>query len=114
MPEHPTGIPTQLSDEAIAWVVRLHSNRCTEEDFAHLAAWRRLSADHEQAYMEACRLWQDMGTALLGDRVPAVPVEMAGRPPVAARRRGLLRAGWALAATLMALAVLHHFHVTGP
>lgn len=114
MPEPPTGIPTRLSDEAIAWMVRLRSNRCTEEDFAHLAAWRRLSADHEQAYVEACRLWQDMGTALLGDRAPAVPVEAAGPPPVAARSRGLLRAGWALAASLTAIAILHHFHYTDP
>ncbi len=112
MPEHPAGIPKHLSNVAIAWVIRLHSNRCTEDDHASLAAWRRLSADHEQAYVEAFRLWQDMGTALLGDGAPAVPVETAGRSPRTARRRGLLRAGWALTASLTAIAILHHFHYT--
>lgn len=112
MPTHPFEIPKHLSDEAIAWVIRVHSKRCTEEDLARLAAWRRLSAAHEQAYLEASRLWQDMGTALRGDWVPAVPVETATRPPATAPRRALRRAGWALAASLAALALLHHFHYT--
>ncbi len=107
-------MPKQLSDEAIAWVIRVHSNRCTEEDRAHLAAWRRLSADHEEAYLEACRLWQDMGTALLGDQLAAVPIQTAARPPKAAPRRVLLGMGWAVAASLAALAILHHFHYTDP
>ncbi|MGH8534414.1 MAG: FecR family protein [Gammaproteobacteria bacterium] len=53
-----------------------------------------------------------MGTALRGDWVPAVPVETATRPPATAPRRALRRAGWALAASLAALALLHHFHYT--
>ncbi|MGQ0591985.1 MAG: FecR family protein [Gammaproteobacteria bacterium] len=110
MPTHPSDIPKHLSDEAIAWVVRVHSDRCTERDRAHLAAWRALGAAHEQAYLEASRLWQDMGTALCGDRGAAVPVETGARPP--AQRRGLLQAGWALAASLAAIAVPHHFHYT--
>lgn len=107
-------MPKHLSDEAIAWVVRVHSNRCTEEDRARLAAWRRLSADHEEAYLQACRLWQDMGAALLGDQAPAVPIQTAARPPATAPRRLLRWTGWAVAGSLAAFAILHHFHYTDP
>ncbi|MGH8628345.1 MAG: FecR/PupR family sigma factor regulator, partial [Gammaproteobacteria bacterium] len=113
MPDH-SDIPKQLSDEAIAWVIRVHSNRCIEEELTRLAAWRDLSADHEQAFVEACRLWRDMGTALLRDRAPAVPVQTAARPPATAPRRALLWTGWTLAASLATIALLHHFHYTDP
>lgn len=58
---------TALSDEAIDWLVRLHSGRATPADHAAFASWRRQSGEHEAAAREAETIWQGLGIA--GDRV---------------------------------------------
>ena len=58
-----------LSDEAIEWVVRLHSGTAAAADHAGFSAWRARSADHEAAAREAEALWQGLGPA--GGRVRA-------------------------------------------
>lgn len=52
-----------LSDEAIDWVVRLHSGTASEPDRAGFSAWRAQSAGHEAAAAEAEALWNGLGTA---------------------------------------------------
>ncbi|TCK19578.1 FecR family protein [Ancylobacter aquaticus] len=55
-PPHP---PRALSDEALAFIVRLHSGEARPEVVAAFATWRRLSPDHEAAAREAEQLWGD-------------------------------------------------------
>lgn len=51
----------QLDDEAIDWVVRLHSGAATDGDHAAFARWRAQSAGHEAAAREAEDTWKDIG-----------------------------------------------------
>ncbi|MGE0629225.1 MAG: FecR domain-containing protein [Hyphomicrobiaceae bacterium] len=55
-PGHP---PRALSDEALEWIVRLHSGEARKQDRAAFAAWRAQSAEHEAAAAEAESLWSD-------------------------------------------------------
>jgi transmembrane sensor len=48
-----------LSNEALAFVVRLHSGEASKRDWAAFRQWRSLSADHEAAAREAEALWSD-------------------------------------------------------
>jgi transmembrane sensor len=52
-----------LSDEALDWLVRLHSGRATEEDWVAFAEWRGLSEEHELAAREAEAIWHGVGIA---------------------------------------------------
>lgn len=56
-------VNTALSDEAIDWLVRLHSGRATEADHAAFAGWRALSEAHELAAREAEAIWSGIGLA---------------------------------------------------
>lgn len=59
-PPHRTAYPPRaLSDEALAFIVRLHSGEAPPAVAADFAAWRRLSPDHEAAAREAEELWGD-------------------------------------------------------
>lgn len=51
----------KLVDEALAWLVRLHSGRASEEDHHQCQAWQARSPAHRIAYQEAERLWRDVG-----------------------------------------------------
>ncbi|SCW59380.1 FecR family protein [Ancylobacter rudongensis] len=55
-PAHP---PRALSDEALAFIVRLNSGEAQPATLAAFTAWRRLSPDHEAAAREAEQLWGD-------------------------------------------------------
>lgn len=57
--KRPTYPPKELSDQAIAWIVRLHSGEAGDADWSAFRAWRRQSADHEAAAVEAETLWGD-------------------------------------------------------
>jgi transmembrane sensor len=72
----------KLSDEAIAWVVRLNSGTATQQDRAAYLRWRAESPRHENAAIEAESLWHGVGVAV-------------GRKPSAAliNRRALLAFG---------------------
>ena len=50
-----------LLDEALEWLVRIHSGPASEQVQAECDAWRMRSLDHERAYLEAESLWQDVG-----------------------------------------------------
>lgn len=52
-----------LSDQAIDWIVRLHSGAATDQDHAAWAAWRDLSPAHAVAAEDAERLWLGIGSA---------------------------------------------------
>ncbi|WP_279482340.1 FecR domain-containing protein [Aureimonas sp. SK2] len=73
----------ELSDEAIAWIVRLRSGEAGLADHDAFAVWRLRSPDHESAAREAERLWGLLGLA--GD------AERSGRKRRS--RRAVLGAG---------------------
>lgn len=54
---------TTLSDEAIEWLVRLHSGSADASDHADFAAWRTQSVEHEIAAQEAEAIWHGVGAA---------------------------------------------------
>lgn len=54
---------TALSDQAIDWLVRLHSGRATDDDRDAFDAWRTQSEAHELAAREAEALWDGVGVA---------------------------------------------------
>ncbi|MCK0196964.1 FecR family protein [Ancylobacter sp. 6x-1] len=60
MPEAPLS-PPQLSDEALRWIVRLHSGGSGPAERHAFQQWRMLSTAHEQAAREAEALWGDAG-----------------------------------------------------
>lgn len=53
----------QIDREAIDWLQKLTSGEMTPEDVAALQRWRMGSPQHEAAFVEAKRLWQDAGEA---------------------------------------------------
>ncbi len=56
-PSEPNRPLTEISDEALRFVVRLHSGAATAADRKAFAAWRALSREHEAAAGEAEALW---------------------------------------------------------
>ena len=52
-----------LSDQAIEWLVRLHSGNASPSDWDAFAAWRGQGPMHEQAAREAEALWHGIGLA---------------------------------------------------
>ncbi|MEM9633776.1 MAG: FecR family protein [Pseudomonadota bacterium] len=54
-----------LSDEAIEWLVYLHSDEASKEDHEAFSTWRALSDEHQKAALEAELIWQGIG--LLGE-----------------------------------------------
>lgn len=55
----PSYPPKELSNEALEWIVRLHSGEARKRDWTAFATWRTQSADHEAAAVEAEALWRD-------------------------------------------------------
>lgn len=51
----------QISDEALVWIVRLHSGDASSHDRQEYGQWRAQSAEHEAAAAEAEALWSDAG-----------------------------------------------------
>lgn len=74
----------QLDDEAIDWVVRLHSGDAAERDHAAFARWRAQSARHEAAAREAEDTWEDIGQTTTA-RIFTPDIE-TGRPTRVSRR----------------------------
>lgn len=105
---------TRLSDEALEWIVRLHSGRAGAADRDAFAAWRGQSAGHEHAAREAEAIWSGIGLA--GDEVRRTERRAAR---VRVTRRAVLggvavaAAGTALHATGMLGPHLLADHVTG-
>jgi transmembrane sensor len=55
-----------LIRDALDWIVRLKSGEATLADAEQLIAWRIESAAHEQAFRNAVRCWQAIGSGLIG------------------------------------------------
>jgi transmembrane sensor len=86
---------------AVEWVDRLHAGRVTPEEAEALRRWRRQEPSHEQAFVEAVRLWRNVGQAVreLGEEAPAQIVHHRFAPSRASAigRRAFL--GGAMAAS---------------
>lgn len=85
--KRPTYPPKELSDQAIAWIVRLHSGEAGKADRAAFLAWRRQSADHEAAALEAETLWGDASEL---HRDPSTGLIRPGRAKGRPSRRAVL------------------------
>lgn len=82
--------PKELSNEALEWIVRLHSGTARKREWAAFAAWRAQSADHEAAAAEAEALWSDASDLHLD---PQTGLIRPGRKPKSGpSRRTLLGA----------------------
>jgi transmembrane sensor len=113
-PNHP---PKALSDEALAWIVRLHSGEAGKASWNDFHAWRAQSAAHEAAAAEAEALWRDASEL---HRDPVTGLIRPGRRPPAVPRRsvitglvGLGAAGAGLLWTSGALRLLSSDYSTG-
>jgi transmembrane sensor len=84
MSKAPVSEINSLSDQAIDWVIRLHSRRATEQDYALAEEWRGRSPSHRKAFADAEQLWLEMGEALQA----ADSLQAALEPPAAAERTG--------------------------
>ena len=49
-----------LADRAIEWFVRLRAEDVTETERRTFFEWLREAREHQQAFMEIIRLWEDM------------------------------------------------------
>lgn len=58
---------SNLTQEAAEWIAILTSGDATTDDAERLQAWRRLSPSHEQAFIDATRLWKTMRLAFAGN-----------------------------------------------
>lgn len=54
---HTNPMETPISNEAIEWFSKLHSNAATPEDIERFDAWRALNPKHAEAYADVERLW---------------------------------------------------------
>lgn len=79
-----------LLEQALDWIVRLKTGEPTRADVEALQCWRAQSADHEEAFKEAARIFRHAGIAARELAEPAA-IEGAGAlrrplPKVLARR----------------------------
>ena len=103
-----------LSDEAIEWLVLLHSGRATPADRCAFAAWESRSAAHAAAARAASELWRGVGETRIAHAY-SQRVARPGLSPAAGRisattRRAVL--GGAIAAS--AAAAVAGVTVLGP
>jgi len=90
--------PSSLHEEALAWLVRLHSGHASESDRHAFQAWRTHSTAHRLAAQEAEILWRNLGELGSSRRpldFPTAPV------PRRSRQASILRAIWATAACIL-------------
>lgn len=66
---------SSLEDEALEWVVRLHTGHASDQDRQACEAWQGLSPAHQLAFRSAEALWKEIGH-----------VGAARRPPTQATR----------------------------
>lgn len=87
-PPSPSHCPDKgISDEALAWIVRLHSGEASSQDRRDYGEWRAQSAAHEAAAAEAEALWSDAAHLRQDGRTGLV---YPGRNRQGLSRRGLL------------------------
>lgn len=107
--------PRDLSDEALTYVVRLHSGSAEKKDWDDFRRWRQTSPDHEAAATEAETLWNAASDL---SRDPKTGRIRPKRQKAPSRRKilGLAGAGIAVAGGLWSLNVFRPLtgdHVTG-
>lgn len=96
----PLHAPKALSDQALAWIVRLNSGEAGDRERAAFHEWRQRSADHEAAAREAETLWEDLAQLEGGPGSGRVrPGRSKARPSRRAVLAGVLGAGVAGAGT---------------
>jgi transmembrane sensor len=103
---NPSSDPSSPREQAIRWMVRLHSGEATDADRCRLDAWLAQHPIHRREFEQLTNIWKtlDRTKPLLEMELnEAETVYQTGSDPV--RRPLLLRAGW-LATTAGALAIL--------
>jgi transmembrane sensor len=102
-PPDPSATSSSLVDDALAWLVKLHSGQASDEDRQACEAWRTSSPAHNHAYVEAEALWRDIGQMRSENSafVSASPPVIRSFKKVSARKTG-----WAIAASLFLMACL--------
>jgi transmembrane sensor len=90
-----------LADDAIDWLVLLHSGRATDADRTAFAQWQEFSPAHAAAAREAGELWDEIGQTETALRFAPEP---ASARRTAVSRRALL--GGVLTASVGGLVVL--------
>ena len=71
MNEKPKSDGMSVEDDAIEWVILLHSGKADAQDLDQIRLWRARSARHEKAFRDAETLWLDMGQAMLASGKPS-------------------------------------------
>ena len=61
---------SSLEDEALEWVVRLHTGQVSDQDRCGCEAWQRLSPAHQLAFHNAEALWKEIGHVRAAPRSP--------------------------------------------
>ncbi len=91
-----------LRDEAVAWLVRVQSDRATADDWAALTAWLEASDDHLAAFEEVEGL-----AAELTDRASEIaPALKASASRVVSLRRRAALPVWSAAAAAAVIAIV--------
>ena len=95
----PPDSSSPLVDEALAWLVRIHSGRASDEDRRACHDWRMQSSAHHRAYTEAELLWRDIGLLSDGDRSDSA--DLTASWPDGRRARSRRATKWGLAACVL-------------
>lgn len=83
---------TALSDQAIEWVILLHSGEATEANLQQAQQWQNRSAAHRNAYRDAEQLWLEMGLAFQATetKAPAIQPRLINRRQAASLTAALI------------------------
>ena len=98
----------RLRKEAVAWVIRLHNSRITQEERRAFEAWQAQSPQHALIYRTVSRVWDSPElTAAAAVMAGASPSRLASKPTFSLRWPVL-----ALVCVVLVGIVAHHFDVT--
>ncbi|WP_347986023.1 FecR family protein [Methylomonas sp. AM2-LC] len=73
---------TELSDQAIDWIIRLNSDKVTKQDKLLAAQWINRSPSHQKAFIEAEQLMLDMGEVMGTEK----PISSEPQPLIDSKR----------------------------
>lgn len=74
-----------VRDQAKDWVVHLATGGATQGDLRALEEWRARSASHAEAFAEACRTWQALGSPLEAAATQRRPSALSAAPRIGRR-----------------------------
>ena len=95
----PPAASSPLIDEALAWLVRIHSGHASDEERLACTAWRTQSSAHQLAYTEAEILWRDIGLLPNGDCTGSADLTASMPHGTLPRARRMIK--WGLAACVL-------------